>query len=105
MELFLQAPLLVRILRQIKTKISYGHVTQIPRDDGLPSEVNGNDPCCKIVGLNKFSRSRVGLRTHREPEEKLTTCYIGRILTNCVVNNSQNKYNERAMMALYRSTG
>ena len=31
-----------------KQKISYGHVTKIPRDDGLLSEpiteVNGNDP-------------------------------------------------------------
>ena len=32
----------------LKKKISYGHVTKIPRDDGLLSEptteVNGNDP-------------------------------------------------------------
>ena len=44
MELFSQASLLIRVLRQI----SYGHVTIIPHDDGLLSEptteVNGNDP-------------------------------------------------------------
>ena len=48
MELFFQASLLIRILRQFQTKISYGHVTKIPRDDGLLSEptteVNDNDP-------------------------------------------------------------
>ena len=48
MELFFQASLLIRILRQFQKKISYGHVTKIPRDDGLLSEptteVNGNDP-------------------------------------------------------------
>ena len=48
MDLFFQASLLIRILRQFQTKISYGHVTKIPRDDGLLSEpnteVNGNDP-------------------------------------------------------------
>ena len=49
MELFFfQTSLLIRILRQFQTKISYGHVTKIPRDDGLLSEptteVNGNDP-------------------------------------------------------------
>ena len=36
-----------------KKKITYGHVTKIPRDDGLLSEptteVNGNDPWCKRV--------------------------------------------------------
>ena len=46
--IFFQASLLIRILSQFKTKISYGHVTKIPRDDGLLSEptteVNGNDP-------------------------------------------------------------
>ena len=35
------------LIKKIK-KISYGHVTKIPRDDGLLSErateVNGNDP-------------------------------------------------------------
>ena len=35
-------------LTPILTKISYGHVTKIPSDDGLLSEptpeVNGNDP-------------------------------------------------------------
>ena len=45
---FFQASLLIRRLRQFQTKISYGHVTKIPRDDGLLSEptteVNGNDP-------------------------------------------------------------
>ena len=45
---FFQASLLIRILRQFKTKINYGHGTKIPRDDGLLSEptteVNGNDP-------------------------------------------------------------
>ena len=53
MELFFQASLLIRILRQFQTKISYGHVTKIPRDDGLlyepTTEVNGNDPYCKRV--------------------------------------------------------
>ena len=48
MELFNQASSLIIILRQFKTKISYGHVTKIPRNDGLLSEptteVNGNDP-------------------------------------------------------------
>ena len=48
MELFFQASLLTRILRQFQTNISYGRVTKIPRDDGLLSEptteVNGNDP-------------------------------------------------------------
>ena len=49
MELFFfQASLLIRILRQFQTKISYGHVTKIPRDDSLlpdpTTEVNGNDP-------------------------------------------------------------
>ena len=45
---FFQASLLIRILSQFQTKISYGHVMKIPRDDGLLSEptteVNGNDP-------------------------------------------------------------
>ena len=49
MELSFQASLLIRILRQFQTKVSYGHVTKIPRrDNGLLSEptteVNGNDP-------------------------------------------------------------
>ena len=48
MELFVQASLLTRILRQFQTKISYGHLTKMPCDDGLLSEptteVNGNDP-------------------------------------------------------------
>ena len=48
MELFLQASLVIRILRQFYTKTSYGHVTKVPRDDGLLSEptteINGNDP-------------------------------------------------------------
>ena len=48
MGLFFQASLLIRILRKFQTRISYGHVTKIPRDDGLLSEktteVNGNDP-------------------------------------------------------------
>ena len=48
MELFFQASLLIRILRQFQTKISYGNVTKIPRDDGLLSEPiteeNGDDP-------------------------------------------------------------
>ena len=48
MELFFQTSLLIIILRQFLTKISYGHLTKIPRDDGLLSEptteVNGNDP-------------------------------------------------------------
>ena len=48
MELFFQPSLLTRILRQFQTKITYGHATKIPRDDGLLSEptteVNGNDP-------------------------------------------------------------
>ena len=43
-----KASLRITILRQFKTKISDGHVTKIPRDDGLLSEptteVNGNDP-------------------------------------------------------------
>ena len=48
MELFFfQASLLIRILANFKTEICYGHVTKIPRDDGLLSEpttgVNGND--------------------------------------------------------------
>ena len=42
------ASLLIRILRQFSTKISYGHMTKIPRDDGLLSEptteVNENNP-------------------------------------------------------------
>ena len=46
--IFFQASSLIRILRQFQTKTSYGHVTKIPRDDGLLSEptteVNGNDP-------------------------------------------------------------
>ena len=46
--IFFQASLPIRILRQFLTKISYGHVTKLPRDDGLLSEptteVNGNDP-------------------------------------------------------------
>ena len=46
MEIFFQATLLIGILRQFQTKISYGHVTKIPRDDSLLSEpttdVNGN---------------------------------------------------------------
>ena len=45
---FFQAPLLIRILCQFQAKISYGHVTKIPRDDGLLSEptteVNEDDP-------------------------------------------------------------
>ena len=40
--------LLIRVLHQFQTKVSYGNVTKIPRDDGLLSErtteVNGNDP-------------------------------------------------------------
>ena len=48
MELFFQASLLIRILLQFKTKISYGHVSKTPRVDSLLSEptteVNGNDP-------------------------------------------------------------
>ena len=48
MELFFQASLLIGILRRFQTKISYGHVTKIPCDDGLlfepTTEVNGNDP-------------------------------------------------------------
>ena len=36
-----------------QTKISYGHVTKIPRDDSQLSEatieVNGNDPCKRVV--------------------------------------------------------
>ena len=48
MKLIFQASLLIRILRQFQTKISHGHVTKIPRDDGPLSEptaeVNGNDP-------------------------------------------------------------
>ena len=48
MELFFQASLRTRILRQFQTKLSYGHVTKISRDDGLLSEptteLNGNDP-------------------------------------------------------------
>ena len=35
---FFQASLLIRILHQFETKISYDHVTKIPRDDGLLSE-------------------------------------------------------------------
>ena len=45
---FLKSSLPIRILRQFQTKISFDHVTKIPRDDGLLSEptteVNGNDP-------------------------------------------------------------
>ena len=45
---FFQASLLIRVLRQFWTKVSYGHVMKIPRDDGQLSEptteVNGNDP-------------------------------------------------------------
>ena len=48
MELFFQASLLIRTLCQIKTKMSYGHVTNMSRDGRLLSEpttmVNGNDP-------------------------------------------------------------
>ena len=33
-----QASLPIRILRQFLTKMSYGHVTKIPGDDGLLSE-------------------------------------------------------------------
>ena len=49
MELFFfQASLLIRIIRQFSTKVSYGPVTKIPRDDGLlyepTTEVNANDP-------------------------------------------------------------
>ena len=48
MELFFKASLLIRILRQLKTKMSYGHVTKILSDNGLLSEPttegNGNDP-------------------------------------------------------------
>ena len=45
---FFQTSLPIRILRQFLTKISYGHVTKIPRDEVLLSEpttkVNENDP-------------------------------------------------------------
>ena len=45
---FFQASLMIRILRQFQTQVSYGYVTKLPRDDGLLSEptteVNGNDP-------------------------------------------------------------
>ena len=45
--------LLVRILRQFQTKVSYDHVTIIPRNSGVLSgpttEVNGNDLWCKRV--------------------------------------------------------
>ena len=48
MELFFSSFFTDQILRQFKTKISYGHVTKIPRDISLLSEptteVNGNDP-------------------------------------------------------------
>ena len=37
-ELFFQASLLIRIVRQLYAKMSYGHVTKISRDDGLLSE-------------------------------------------------------------------
>ena len=54
---FFQAPLLIRILREFQTKISYAHVTKIPRDDGVLSEptteVNGNDPYCKRVCVHE----------------------------------------------------
>ena len=38
MELFFQGSILIRILRQFQTKIGYGHVAKIPRDDGQLSE-------------------------------------------------------------------
>ena len=49
MELFFfQTYLRIAILRQFKTKISHGHVTKMPSDDGPLSEptteVNGYDP-------------------------------------------------------------
>ena len=51
---------MTRILRQFQTKISYGHVSKIPHDDGLLSEptteVNGNDPWCKSVPIYMGSR-------------------------------------------------
>ena len=64
---FFQASLLIRILRQFLTKISYGHVTKIPREDGLLSEptteVNGNDPKCKRMGILVSNRVK--------PEEQI----------------------------------
>ena len=48
MELFFSSFFADQNLTPIQTKISYCHVTKIPRDDGLLSEptteVNGNDP-------------------------------------------------------------
>ena len=48
MELFLLKFSPDQYLMPILNKISYGHVTKIPRDDGLLSEptteLNGNDP-------------------------------------------------------------
>ena len=57
MELHFKASFLIRILRQLQRKMSYGHVTKISRDDGLLSEltteVNGNVLYCKGVDLYK----------------------------------------------------
>ena len=62
MELFFQASF-ISLLRQ--TKISYVHVTKIPRDDGLLSEptteVNGNDPLCKRVPVGAMTTIYVKL--------------------------------------------
>ena len=48
MEVFFQTSVHTRILCQFRQKMSSGHVTKIPCDDGLLSEptteVNGNDP-------------------------------------------------------------
>ena len=48
MELFFSSFFTDQNITPFQTKISCGHVTKIPRDDGLPSEptteVNGNDP-------------------------------------------------------------
>ena len=47
MELFVQTYLLIRILRQFLTKMSFGHVTKMSREERLLSEptteVNGNE--------------------------------------------------------------
>ena len=57
--------------------MSYGHLTKIPRDDGLLSEptteVNGNDPYCKSVG-----QRMVAVHTVRFESKKM------KLLTICV---------------------
>ena len=57
MELFFQASLLIRILRQFSKKIGYGHVTKIPLDDGLLSEPTRGEWECKKVPTEFIPKS------------------------------------------------